>query len=104
VVVTDPEVLECVAIGVPNDLTGQDILLAVIPRPEAQLDPAELFGRLLDRLPRYMHPAYIVVADAFPRTPNGKARKVGLLEQLDLEHAWRSTVRAGSDLSRFQRG
>jgi acyl-coenzyme A synthetase/AMP-(fatty) acid ligase len=51
-----------------------------------------LAGRLADRLPRYMRPAYIAVVDELPRTPNGKIRKVGLAESIDLTTVWQQNV------------
>ena len=31
-----------------------------------------------------MRPSYVVIVDALPHTPNGKIRKVGLLDTFDL--------------------
>ena len=31
-----------------------------------------------------MRPSYVVVVDAFPHTPNGKIRKVGLVDAFEL--------------------
>jgi carnitine-CoA ligase len=83
-VLHEPDVLECAAIGVPSPVTGHDVLVAVVAQDGTVIDPADLAGRLLDRLPRYMRPSYVVIVDAFHHTPNGKIRKVGLLDTLDL--------------------
>lgn len=91
-VASDPEVLECAAIGLPDPTAGQEVALVVIPRPGCSLEPSALFERLGEILPRYMQPAYIVVtaADDLPRTPTRKIRKVALPEWIDLEEAWTS--------------
>ena len=85
-VLHEPDVLECAAVGVPSAVTGQDVLIAVVPHDGVTVDPADLAARLHDRLPRYMRPSYVVVVDAFPHTPNGKIRKVGLLDTFDLSN------------------
>jgi acyl-coenzyme A synthetase/AMP-(fatty) acid ligase len=85
-------VLECAAVGVASPLTGQDVLLFVIPQPGTDLDAAALADRLSGRLPRYMRPAFIAVVDELPRTPNGKIRKVDLAKSVDLSTVWRADV------------
>ena len=92
VVLGDREVLECAAIGVPDSIAGQEILLLVVARPDCECDPGALFARLEELIPRYMQPAYICRVDTHevPRTPTNKIRKVAVLDQLDLGTAWRS--------------
>lgn len=92
-VTADPEILECAAIGVPNRNTGEDVLIAVIPADLPSFDPTRFFARLAPNLPKYMHPSYIVVCEELPRTATLKIRKVGLLEHLDLDRAWRAPAR-----------
>ncbi|MDE0880614.1 MAG: hypothetical protein OSB00_18435, partial [Sphingomonas bacterium] len=66
--------------------------LVVVLVDGSTIDPPALYSRLTEQLPRYMHPTYIAVAeaDALPRTPTRKIRKVALLEAIDLDAAWRS--------------
>jgi crotonobetaine/carnitine-CoA ligase len=89
-VMGDCGVLECAAVGVASTVTGQDVLLLVIPQPGVVLDAAQFAERLADLLPRYMRPTYIAVVDELPRTPNGKIRKVGLAEATDLTTVWQA--------------
>jgi crotonobetaine/carnitine-CoA ligase len=89
VVAGDPGVLDCAAVGVPSPITGQEILLFVVPPPGVTTDPAALWARLSEVLPRHMRPAYVAVVDELPLTPTGKVRKVGLADGFDLETAWR---------------
>lgn len=89
VVAADPAVEACAVVGVPGPVADQGLLLAVVPTRPNALRPEELWLRVASRLPRSMRPAYIVVYDDLPRTPTNKIRKVGLLEQLDLQCAWR---------------
>jgi crotonobetaine/carnitine-CoA ligase len=89
-VLGDDEVLECAAVGVPSPVTGQEVLLLVVPRPGRTIDAGALAARLRAVLPRYMNPAYIAVLDELPKTPNGKVRKVGLAGATDLDHVWKA--------------
>ncbi|MEU7814973.1 hypothetical protein [Pseudonocardia sp. NPDC049154] len=73
-----PAVDEAAAIAVPSELGEDDVLVVVVPREGAEIDPAELLGFLLDRMPHYMVPRYVRVADALPRTPTMKVQKARL--------------------------
>jgi carnitine-CoA ligase len=89
VVLADDDVLECAALGVPDPVAGQEMVIAVMPRDAATFDPADLYERLTRRLPRAFLPSYVVLCDDLPRTATNKVRKVGLAERLDLITAWR---------------
>ena len=90
-VLGDEDVQECAAVGVPDDVMGEEVLLVIVPRPGVHPDPAAVYARLERELPRYMRPAYLVVTDedVIPRTPTNKIRKVALLDAVDLDAAWR---------------
>ena len=68
-------VLECAVVGVPDEISGQSIHLAVVPASETELDPAALMQKLTGILPRFMLPAFISQWEQLPKTPNGKIRK-----------------------------
>jgi carnitine-CoA ligase len=68
-------VLECAVVGVPDEISGQAIHLAVAPATGAELDPEALISRLEVILPRFMLPAFISVWQQLPKTANGKIRK-----------------------------
>jgi crotonobetaine/carnitine-CoA ligase len=90
VIAAAPDVAECAVLGVPDAVTGQEVLLALVPAGGAAgFDPADLYTRLAGQLPRYALPEYIVVCHALPKTPTNKVRKTGLLDQLDTGSAWR---------------
>lgn len=88
VVSADPAVAECAVLGVPDPVTGQEIVVVAVPS-RAGCDPAELYDRLREQLPRYALPSYILLVDAVPRTPTNKIRKAELRELVDLSAAWR---------------
>ncbi|HVM67101.1 MAG TPA: AMP-binding protein [Acidimicrobiales bacterium] len=89
VVSTDPEVTGCAALASPSDVCGEEVLLVVSP---ASVDPAALFGRLAERLPRYALPAYIAAVPDLPRTPTGKVAKY----DLEVGEAWESPAALGT--------
>lgn len=70
-----PAVLECAALGVPSELEEEDVKLAVVLRPGARLDAAELLDFCAKRLPRYMVPRYVEFLDELPRTATDKIAK-----------------------------
>lgn len=78
VVLDDPDVLECAAIGIPSEIAGQEVALLVVPSAADHPPAAVLAERLRSTLPRFMRPSLVAVVDELPKTPNGKVRKVGL--------------------------
>lgn len=84
-----PEVLECAAFGVPSELGEEDIKLAVVRRPHADLDAEELIRFCKDKLPNFMVPRYIDFLDELPRTPTDKIAKYQLRNQNHEGKEWR---------------
>lgn len=70
-----PAVEECAMLGVAAELGEQDIKLFVKPRQGSAIDPAQLSAWLGKRLAPYQNPRYIVVVDAFERTPSERIMK-----------------------------
>ena len=77
-------VAEAVALGLPDDLLGQRVVLAVAPSGPAA-SPAVLSKALAKELPAYMLPAHVEVLEQLPRSVNGKFDRVALRRAL--EHA-----------------
>ncbi len=76
-----PDVLECAVIGVPSELTEEDVLACVVLRPGCTLTPAALLRWAEDRMARFMVPRYVRVLDALPKTPTDKVEKFRLQQQ-----------------------
>ncbi len=70
-----PAVLESAAFGVPSELEDEDVKVAVVCRPGAELDAAELAAYCAERLPGFMVPRYLEFVDELPRTPTDKVAK-----------------------------
>ncbi|GAA5122326.1 AMP-binding protein [Pseudonocardia adelaidensis] len=70
-----PAVVESAAFGVPSELGEEDVKLAVVRAPGADLSPAELAAYCAAKLPSFMVPRYIEFVGELPRTPTDKVAK-----------------------------
>ena len=76
-----PAVLDCAVFGVPDERAGE------VPATAVQLDPSwsvvegELQRLVADSLATYKHLRHVVVVDAIPRLPSGKALRRTLREE-----------------------
>jgi len=84
-----PDVAEAAAVGVPSGNSEEEVLLVVVPKPGARIDPAELTDFLVKRLPHFMVPAFIRFADALPKTPTSKVEKHRLRQAGVTADTWR---------------
>ncbi|GAA3545558.1 ATP-dependent acyl-CoA ligase [Amycolatopsis ultiminotia] len=75
-----PDVYESAVVAVPSELTEDDIKAVVVPRPGRTIDPRELTGFLIDRLPYFMVPRYLDFLPELPKTPTQKVHKHVLRE------------------------
>lgn len=76
-----PDVYESAVVAVPAELGEDEIKAVVVARPGATLDPEALTRFLIDRLPYFMVPRYVEVADDLPKTPTQKVVKRTLRER-----------------------
>jgi crotonobetaine/carnitine-CoA ligase len=83
-----PDVLEAAAYGVPSELTEEDVMVAVVPRPGRTIDPAALVAFCAGRMARHMVPRYVEVMDALPKTPTEKIEKYRLRERGVTAQTW----------------
>jgi crotonobetaine/carnitine-CoA ligase len=77
-----PDVAEAVAVGVPSDLTEEDVKVFVVLREGATLDEEELREFCRPRMARFMVPEYVEFIEAIPKTTTGKPEKYKLLERV----------------------
>jgi crotonobetaine/carnitine-CoA ligase len=70
---------ECVAEvavhAVPSDVGEDDIKACLVLKPDATVEPAELFAFFCDQLPYFAIPRYVEFVDALPRTAVGRVMK-----------------------------
>lgn len=70
-----PGVLEAAAVGIAHPTLGEDVGAAVVPKPGAALDPAELTEFCRERLADYKVPRRVLLVDELPRNATGKVVK-----------------------------
>lgn len=71
-------VQEVAAVGVPSELSEDDVKVFVVRRPGATLTEAELSQWCTTRLADFMQPRYLEFRDVFPRTETGRVQKFEL--------------------------
>jgi carnitine-CoA ligase len=70
---THPDVLEAAVIGVPSELTEEEIKAFVVTREAADL--AAIREHAADRLTRFKVPRYLEAVEELPHTPTGRIAK-----------------------------
>ncbi|CAN5356785.1 ATP-dependent acyl-CoA ligase [soil metagenome] len=70
-----PAVMESAVIGVPSELTDEELLVFIVARDGATLDFDEIGQWAFDRLARFKVPRYYRQIDALPKTPTQKVAK-----------------------------
>jgi carnitine-CoA ligase len=93
-----PAVLECAAVAVPAELGEDEVKIVIVLRSGEQLEPDALIAWCQPRLPYFMIPRYVELADTLPKTPNEKVQKYRLRES-GTARAW-DRERAGYRLAR----
>lgn len=73
-----PAVLESAAIGVPSDLTEEEVMIWVVLRPGQTLSAADLVAHCAKNMARHMVPRYVEFTDELPKTPTEKVEKFRL--------------------------
>lgn len=72
VLYTHADVLEAVALGVPDERLGEEVVALVVPRAGGRCDPEELREFVRDRVAAYKYPRLVVVVEALPHGGSGK--------------------------------
>jgi long-chain acyl-CoA synthetase len=75
-------VLEAAAVGIPDELYGEDILACVVVRPGATLAEHGLRDHCLKHLGRYKTPKKILFLSQLPKGPSGKIQRLKCREFL----------------------
>ncbi|MFF7494252.1 long-chain-fatty-acid--CoA ligase [Streptomyces rubiginosohelvolus] len=75
-----PGIAQVSVVGLPDEVRGEEICAAVVPRPGAQLHPDELVEWARERLGRHKYPRIVRVFGSLPLGPSGKVLKRELRE------------------------
>jgi crotonobetaine/carnitine-CoA ligase len=74
-------VQEAAVIGVPSELTEEEVLAVVVAKPDAALAPEEIIREVNARMPHFAVPRYIRFVADLPRSPAQRVQKYVLREQ-----------------------
>jgi carnitine-CoA ligase len=95
-----PAVAESAAIGVPSDLSEDEVKVVVVLEPGETLSPEDLIHFLIPRMPRFMIPRYVEVVDALAKTDSTqRTQKFSLRENALNDRTW-DREKAGVQLPR----
>ena len=75
VVNTHPDVQESAVIGVPSDLTDEELCVFVVPRDGRTIDPASIIAWCDENLAAFKVPRFVETVEALPKTPTAKIEK-----------------------------
>jgi crotonobetaine/carnitine-CoA ligase len=76
-----PDVLECAVVGVPSEMTEEEVMACVVLRPGHRLTPRALVDWCATQMARFMVPRYVRLLSALPKTPTDKVEKFRLQQQ-----------------------
>ncbi|MCF8169124.1 MAG: acyl-CoA synthetase, partial [Rhodoferax sp.] len=82
VIMSCPEVLDCVVNGLPDELWGEHVTAVVVPLPGAGVTPESIATHCRQQLAGFRVPKQVILqTQALPRTPTGKVQKFILVER-----------------------
>jgi carnitine-CoA ligase len=70
-----PDVEECAAYPINSEATEEDVMIAVVPRQQKQIEAEQLLDFCERTMPRFAVPRYLRVVDSLPKTPTGRVQK-----------------------------
>lgn len=97
-ILQNPGILECAVIGVPSELTEEDVKACVVLRPGVRLSEREILEHCQRVLGRFQIPRYIEVMEVLPKTPTGKLEKYRLKEEAFTPRTWDRETKQRMDL------
>jgi acyl-CoA synthetase (AMP-forming)/AMP-acid ligase II len=74
-----PAVLEAAAVGVADELYGQEIMACVVLKPGAHCEIEELKAFSQQELGAFKAPKFLKLVDSLPKGPSGKVQRLKLL-------------------------
>ena len=78
VINTHPKVFDSALVGIPSDLSEEEVLAVIILREGEVLNPEELLDFCQSRMAHFAVPRYIRFVKEFPRTPSQRIEKYKL--------------------------
>lgn len=93
-VASHPDVREAAAVGVPSELSEDDIKVFVVTQPGADPNPADILAHCRELLPQYMVPRYVEFTDQLPKTPTQKVERFKLAARPLGDATWDSQLQS----------
>ena len=84
-----PGVMQCAAIGIPDEVLGERICACVVPVEGAAVTAEEMRDFARDTMADYKIPDLVRFFDAFPLTGSGKPKRRDLEQMVMLEDSMR---------------
>jgi crotonobetaine/carnitine-CoA ligase len=88
VVDTHDSVLESAAFGVSSELSEEEVMVAVVLQPGAELTPEQLLDHCQPRMAFFAVPRYVRFVPELPKTPSQRIQKYKLREEGVTEDTW----------------
>jgi carnitine-CoA ligase len=86
-------VKESAIVGVPSELTDEEVLLVVVLKQDREVGPEALLDFSQERLPYFAVPRYVRYLDSLPKNPQQRTQKFKLREEGLADGVWdRETV------------
>jgi len=76
-----PAIFESAVFGVPSELSEEDVMAAVVLKPEQTLTYEDLIEYCQANMARFMVPRYLEFMEALPKTPTLRTEKYKLVER-----------------------
>lgn len=87
--VDHPDILEAAVVGVPSELSEEDVKAIIIARPGTTMGPEEVVAWARTRMSNFMVPRYVEFRADLPRTETGRVHKY-ILRREGAGAAWDS--------------
>jgi len=83
-----PAVAESAAVGVPSELSEDEVKIYVVLRPGQNLPPEELMDWCGERMAYFMIPRFVEFVETLPKTPTERVEKYKLRQSPINENTW----------------
>ena len=83
-----PKVFEAAVVGVPSELSEEEVLAVVIVREGEEINPEELMDFCQSRMAHFAIPRYIRFVKELPKTPSQRVEKYKLKETGITSDTW----------------
>jgi crotonobetaine/carnitine-CoA ligase len=80
VITSMDDVAEAAVVGVPSELTEEEVLAIIVPAPDRDPAPETILDEVQERMPHFAVPRYVRFVAELPKTPSHRIEKYKLRE------------------------